>query len=107
MVPTQESHDTWTRAGIRVWTAIGALILVALGGHVLGVVFSALVPFIIGLLIVLLRRPALWPVSHCVNRTLAVALCYLAALVLTGAQSPPMLIAQRGSSVLKSPGSRS
>lgn len=36
MVPTQESHDTWTRAGIRVWTAIGALILVALGGSCSG-----------------------------------------------------------------------
>jgi predicted PurR-regulated permease PerM len=85
MPPTQESQEGWARAGIRVWTAIGVLILVGLGGYAVGAVFSALVPFIIGLLIVLLlRRPVSWLVARRVNRILAVALCYLAALVAVG-----------------------
>ncbi len=85
MPPTQESQEGWTRAGIRVWTAIGASILVWLGVYAVGRVFSALVPFIIGLLIVLLlRRPVSWLVARHMNRTLAVALCYVVALVATG-----------------------
>ena len=81
MADTRERRDRWTRAGIRVWTTIGVLVLVGVGGYALGAVFTALVPFIIGVLIVLLlRRPVAWLVSRGLNRTLAVGVCYLAAL---------------------------
>ena len=83
MAGARESRESWTRAGIRVWTTIGVLVLVGVAGYMLGAVFSALVPFIIGVVIVLfLRRPVAWLVSRRLNRTLAVALCYLAALAI-------------------------
>jgi predicted PurR-regulated permease PerM len=76
-----DGREVWTGMGVRAWTAIGVLVLVAVAGLILSAVFSALVPFIVGLLIVLLlRRPVAWLVSRHVNRTLAVALCYLAAM---------------------------
>jgi predicted PurR-regulated permease PerM len=81
MAPAQDAADRWSGAGVRAWTAIGVLVLVGFGAYLLRLVFPALTPFIIGLLVaLLLRRPVGWLVTHRVNRTLAVALCYLAAL---------------------------
>ena len=72
----------WTRIAVQVWAIIGILLLVGAFGWLVGKVFSALVPFLIGLLIVLLlRRPVEWLERKGLNRTVAVLVCYLSAAV--------------------------
>lgn len=72
----------WSRIALQVWAAIGVLLLVGAFGWLLGAIASALVPFAVGLIIVLLlRRPVDWMVSKRLNRTVAVLLCYLAAFL--------------------------
>lgn len=71
----------WSLLALRVWSAIGILILIGVAGWLLGMVSSALVPFGVGLVIVLLlRRPVEWLQGRGLNRTLSVAVCYLAAV---------------------------
>lgn len=71
----------WGRIAVQVWAAIGILILLGALGWLLGAVFSALVPFGIGLVIVLLlRRPVEWLERRGLHRTLAVIACYVAAV---------------------------
>ncbi|MDO8964799.1 MAG: AI-2E family transporter, partial [Coriobacteriia bacterium] len=71
----------WGRIALQVWAAIGVLILLAALGWLLGRVFSALVPFGIGLIIVLLlRRPVEFLERRGLNRTIAVVVCYLVAI---------------------------
>ena len=73
--------ERWTGIAIRAWAVIGVLILVAAAAWALGMVVSVLVPFAIGLVIVLLLR---WPVellARRMNRTLAVLVCYVVAFV--------------------------
>jgi predicted PurR-regulated permease PerM len=72
----------WTRIFLQVWAVIGVLLLVGAFGWLLGAVASALVPFALGLVIVLLlRRPVEWLVEKRLNRTVAVILCYVAAVL--------------------------
>jgi len=72
----------WTRIAIQVWAIIGILLLVGALGWLIGAVFSALVPFLIGLVIVLLlRRPVEWLEDKGLNRTISVLICYLSAVV--------------------------
>jgi predicted PurR-regulated permease PerM len=73
-------NERWTRIAIRAWALIGVLILVAGAGWLLGMVSSALVPFGIGLLVVLLLRGPVAFLSKRMNRTVAVVVCYLAVL---------------------------
>jgi predicted PurR-regulated permease PerM len=74
--------ERWTRIATEVWAAIGILILLAAAGYLLSIVFPALVPFLIGLLIVLLlRHPVAWMEKRGLNRVVAVVACYLAAVV--------------------------
>lgn len=79
--PLTTSDERWTRTGVRAWAVIGVLIVVAAAGWALAQVSSALVPFGIGLLIVLLlRRPVDWLAGR-MNRALAVIVCYLTVIV--------------------------
>jgi predicted PurR-regulated permease PerM len=72
----------WGRIAVQVWAAIGILILVGVAGWLIGAVFSALVPFGIGLVIVLLlRRPVEWLERRGLPRLAAVIACYLAAVI--------------------------
>lgn len=81
-MPDDARIRRWSLLGLRVWTVIGVLILLAAAGWLFGAVFSALVPFGVGLVIVLLlRRPVEWLEKRRFNRTLAVAACYLAAVL--------------------------
>jgi predicted PurR-regulated permease PerM len=64
-----------------VWAIIGVLLLVGVAGWLLGMISSALVPFGIGLLIVLLLRRPVEVLSRRMNRGIAVLVCYLVALV--------------------------
>jgi predicted PurR-regulated permease PerM len=73
------SRERWTTTAIRVWALIGILLLVAAGLWLLGIVSAALVPFGIGLLIVLLLRRPVEVLSKHMNRKIAVLLCYLVA----------------------------
>jgi predicted PurR-regulated permease PerM len=74
------ADERWKRTFVKAWALIGVLILLAALGWLLGMVSSALVPFGIGLLFVLLlRRPVDW-LAERMNRTLAVAACYLAGI---------------------------
>jgi predicted PurR-regulated permease PerM len=77
--------DRWTRIAIRAWAAIGVLILLAAVGWLLGAISSALVPFGIGLLIVLMLRHPVDLLARHMNRILAVSLCYLVGFVVLGA----------------------
>jgi predicted PurR-regulated permease PerM len=70
-------NERWTGIAIRAWAIIGVLILVAGAGAALGMASSALVPFGIGLLVVLLLRHPVELLSRRMNRTLAVLACYL------------------------------
>lgn len=75
------SAERWKRAFFRAWALIGVLILIGGAGMLVGRVSSALVPFGVGLLVVLLLRiPVEWLAGR-MSRTLAVAVCYLAAFV--------------------------
>ncbi len=72
--------ERWRRVFFRAWAAIGVLILIVVLGAVLWRMSSALVPFAIGLLVVmLLRRPVDWLATR-MHRTLAVVLVYLVVL---------------------------
>lgn len=71
----------WSLLALRVWSVIGILILIGVAGWLFGMVSSALVPFGVGLVIVLLlRRPVELLQGRGLNRTLSVAVCYLAAV---------------------------
>ena len=75
------SAERWKRAFFRAWALIGVLILIGGAGMLVGRVSSALIPFGVGLLVVLLLRiPVEWLAGR-MSRTLAVAVCYLAAFV--------------------------
>ena len=73
------SKERWTGIAIKAWAVIGVLILVAAAVWLLGMVVAALVPFGIGLLVVLLLRRPVEYFARRMNRMLAVLLCYLIA----------------------------
>jgi predicted PurR-regulated permease PerM len=73
-----DAAQRWTLRFHRAWAIIGILILVATAGWVLGRISSAIVPFGLGLLIVLLLRRPVEKLSRYMPRAVAVLLCYLA-----------------------------
>jgi predicted PurR-regulated permease PerM len=75
------SDERWKRTFTKAWALIGVLILLAALGWLLGMVSSALVPFGIGLLFVLLLRRPVDLLSKRMSRTLAVVVCYLAGIL--------------------------
>jgi len=84
MTTPEERAKRWRNLAFKVWAVIGILLLVGVGGWVLQHVMSALVPFGLGLVIVLLlRRPVDW-LGERMPRQLAVAICYLTSLVVLG-----------------------
>lgn len=72
----------WTRVGVIAWSIVGVA-LVAGGVFVLvGRIWEAVVPLLIGLLIVfVLRAPVEWLVQRGANRPVAAALAYVAMIV--------------------------
>lgn len=84
MSPEPASTERWIRLAVRVWAAIGVLIVLGFVGWVLGKVSSALVPFGIGLVIVLLLRRPVELLSRRMNRLLAVLICYATVFVVLG-----------------------
>jgi predicted PurR-regulated permease PerM len=75
-------RERWTRVAVEVWAAIGILVLLAAASWLLGRLSSALIPFGIALIIVvLLRGPVDLLSSRRIPRGIAVALCYLGGLL--------------------------
>ena len=73
--------ERWRRTFFRAWALIGLLILLVALGWVMARMSSAIIPFAIGLLVVmLLRRPVDWLAAR-MNRTVAVIVCYLVVIV--------------------------
>lgn len=73
--------DRWRLTFTKAWALIGILLLLAALGWLLQAISAALVPFGIGLLFVLLLRRPVEMLCGRMNRTLAVALCYLVGFV--------------------------
>jgi len=81
MARPEEMKDRWAALAVRVWAVVGIIILLAVAGTILGRLSSALVPFVIALVIVvLLRAPVEWLVARRVPRLVAVMVCYLAGI---------------------------
>ncbi|MDO8915457.1 MAG: AI-2E family transporter [Coriobacteriia bacterium] len=75
-------RERWTALAIEVWATIGVLALLYLVGTVIGRLAGALVPFGLALaLVVVLRGPVDRLARHRVPRALAIAVCYLGAVI--------------------------
>jgi len=72
----------WTRVGIIAWSIVGVALVLAGLLWMLGHIWEAVIPLLIGLLIVfVLRVPVDWLVGRGLSRTVATALAYLAMIV--------------------------
>lgn len=78
------SAERWKRTAVKAWALIGVLVLLVAVGWVLRAVSSALVPFGIGLLVVLMLRRAVDRLATRMPRIAAVGLCYLTGFVAVG-----------------------
>jgi predicted PurR-regulated permease PerM len=76
-----EVRERWNLRFVRVWAIIGTLLLIAAAGWLLSMISAAIVPFGLGLVIVLMLRHPVELLATRMNRTLAVLLCYLAAAI--------------------------
>lgn len=81
MTTAAPPEDFWRRTFVKAWALIGVLILLSAFGWLLWRVSAALVPFGIGLLFVLVLRHPVDLLGAKMNRTAAVAVCYLAGIV--------------------------
>lgn len=79
-----EVRERWNLRFVRTWTTIGILLLIAAVGWLLSMISAALVPFALGLVIVLTLRHPVELLAKRMNRTVAVLLCYLAAALVVG-----------------------
>lgn len=107
MPASSATTERWKLLLYRVWAIIGILILVATGGWGLSMIGSALVPFGLGLLIVLMLRRPVEMLSAKMPRTVAVIVCYVVvALVLAVALTfiIPPIVAQIGQFIQAVPG---
>lgn len=87
MIPVVEtSRDRWTRILIASWATIGLVIVLLGAGWLLARISSALTPFLMaGLLVLILRAPVHRLEERGMHRAAAVGLCYLGmVLVLSG-----------------------
>jgi len=74
-------RERWSLIALRAWAVIGIAIIVLAVGWLLSAISSALVPFALGLVVVLMLRRPVELLSRRIGRTGAVAVCYLGALV--------------------------
>lgn len=78
-MPTPEVRaERWKRAGVRVWTIIGALIVAYVALWVLGRISTALAPFLLALVVVFMLNPVVrvFERQGRVPRVAAVAMAY-------------------------------
>lgn len=82
---TNRARERWMGVLVTSWALVGVGILLVAVGWVMGRVSSALVPFLLALvLVVLLRSPVAWLEHKGVKRGLAVGICYLVGFVVLG-----------------------
>jgi predicted PurR-regulated permease PerM len=79
-MPSTPATEGWTRIAIRAWALIGVTLLLGAAAWLLSIVSSALVPFGIGLVIVLLLRRPVELLEKRMDRKVAVLVCYLAVV---------------------------
>jgi predicted PurR-regulated permease PerM len=100
--------ERWKRLGIRAWSLIGVLILVAVTLWLIGRLVNVLIPFLMaGVLVFLLRNPVAHIEKSGTPRWLAVLICYIVGLVafaLAGIFIFPVLAAQFTQFLLAFPG---
>ncbi len=98
MTERQARKDIWMRRVAQVWAVIGVLVLLGAAFTLLGRITSALVPFAMALVIVLvLRAPVDLLKRRGMPRGVAVLVCYLATIVVVAIVSlvlVPTLAAQ-------------
>ncbi|HET6498862.1 MAG TPA: AI-2E family transporter, partial [Coriobacteriia bacterium] len=77
----EERMEGWRRLAMTSWALVGVLVLLAGGLWVLGRIASALVPFVIAIVVVLLlRRPVGALEARGLSRSVAVVVCYVVSL---------------------------
>lgn len=80
-----EPRDRWLRILIVTWSIVGICLLLAGAGWLLGQVSGALVPFLLGIVIVFMfKAPVAALERRGMKRGLAVGLCYLIGFVVFG-----------------------
>ncbi|MHB1451889.1 MAG: AI-2E family transporter [Coriobacteriia bacterium] len=80
-----EPRDRWSRVFTATWSLVGIGILLAAAGWVLGKLSTALVPFILAIILVFMfRGPVAALERRGVKRGLAVGICYLVSFVVVG-----------------------
>ena len=96
----EERMESWRRLAMTSWALVGVLVLLVGGLWVLGRIASALVPFVIAIVVVLLlRRPVGVLEARGLSRSLSVIVCYavsLAALTVFALFIVPPVIEQFG-----------
>jgi predicted PurR-regulated permease PerM len=100
-------RERWTTVAVRVWAIVGVMLLIAAAGWLFLALFPALVPFGIGLLIVLLLRRPVAVLSKRMPRVAAVLLCYLATVLVVALALTfiiPPVVAQVGQFLQAVPG---
>jgi len=79
------SRDRWLRVLIITWSIVGICVLIAGAGWLLGRVSSALVPFLLAIVIVFMfRAPVAKLERRGMKRGVAVGLCYLVGFTVLG-----------------------
>jgi predicted PurR-regulated permease PerM len=107
MPATAAARERWMLIFLRVWAIIGVLLLLAAAGWLLSMLSGAIVPFALGLLVVLLLRGPVDLLSKRMPRVLAVALCYVGAFIVVAVALTfivPPIVAQIGQFVGAVPG---
>ncbi len=80
-----ELRDRWSRVFTVTWSLVGIGVLLVAAGWVLGKISTALVPFVLAIILVFLfRGPVESLERRGVKRGLAVGICYLVSLVVFG-----------------------
>jgi len=101
------TQERWTLLLHRVWSIIGILILVGAAAWALSMIGSALVPFGLGLLIMLLLRRPVEMLATKMPRAAAVLVCYLVVAVVLAVVLTfiiPPIVAQIGQFIQAVPG---
>jgi len=81
----QHERDRWRRLYYVVWSLVGVGILLTAAGWILGQVSSALVPFLLAIILIyLFRSPVAWLQRRGMKRGAAVGTCYLVMFVVLG-----------------------
>lgn len=83
MPASDRANERWKLTGIRVWTAIGIVVLVFAAVWLMSAMSFALLPIVLGLMVVLLLYGPVEFLAKYMNRAAAVLVAYLGVAVIT------------------------